>query len=123
MSTLSRLRVLAVPTDAAARCAKVAGGVVDPDMRVAPRSTMGKSAVLDCGATKHIFDSMKVYTEDDDGDHFGDNFDDSIPDLDSGSDSHEDDDPEACQVGLSGHPELYPGLRVDILTTYPVMIK
>ncbi|KAK3237922.1 hypothetical protein CYMTET_52034 [Cymbomonas tetramitiformis] len=116
-------RVLAVPTDAAARCAKVAGGVVDPDLRVAPRSTMGKSAVLDCGATKHIFDSMKVFTEDDDGDHFGDNFDDSIPDLDSGSDLHEDDDPEACQVGLSGHPELYPGLRVDILTTYPVMIE
>ncbi|KAK3266278.1 hypothetical protein CYMTET_25084 [Cymbomonas tetramitiformis] len=116
-------RVLAVPTDATARCAKVAGGVVDPDLRVAPRSTMDKSAVLDCGATKHIFDSMKVFTEDDDGDHFGDNFDDSIPDLDSGSDSHEDDDPEACQVGLSGHPELYPGLRVDILTTYPVMIK
>ncbi|KAK3288970.1 hypothetical protein CYMTET_3576 [Cymbomonas tetramitiformis] len=116
-------RVLAVPTDATARCAKVAGGVVDPDLRVAPRSTMDKSAVLDCGATKHIFDSMKVFTEDDDGDHFGDNFDDSIPDLDSGSDLHEDDDPEACQVGLSGHPELYPGLRVDILTTYPVMIK
>ncbi|KAK3278119.1 hypothetical protein CYMTET_13926 [Cymbomonas tetramitiformis] len=116
-------RVLAVPTDATARCAKVAGGVVDPDLRVAPRSTMDKSAVLDCGATKHIFDSMKVFTEDDDGDHFGDNFDDSIPDLDSGSDSHEDDDPEACQVGLSGHPELYPGLRVDILTTYHVMIK
>ncbi|KAK3275050.1 hypothetical protein CYMTET_16800 [Cymbomonas tetramitiformis] len=116
-------RVLAVPTDATACCAKVAGGVVDPDLRLAPRSTMDKSAVLDCGATKHIFDSMKVYTEDDDGDHFGDNFDDSIPDLDSGSDSHEDDDPEACQVGLSGHPELYPGLRVDILTTYPVMIK
>ncbi|KAK3242877.1 hypothetical protein CYMTET_47453 [Cymbomonas tetramitiformis] len=116
-------RVLAVPTDATARCAEVAGGVVDPDLRVAPRSTMDKSAVLDCGATKHIFDSMKVFTEDDDGDHFGDNFDDSIPDLDSGSDSHEDDDPEACQVGLSGHPELYPGLRVDILTSYPVMIK
>ncbi|KAK3252939.1 hypothetical protein CYMTET_37792 [Cymbomonas tetramitiformis] len=116
-------RVLAVPTDATARCAKVAGGVVDPDLRVAPRSTMDKSAVLDCGATKHIFDSMKVFTEDDDGDHFGDNFDDSIPDLDSDSDSHEDDDPEACQVGLSGHPELYPGLRVDILTTYPVIIK
>ncbi|KAK3272003.1 hypothetical protein CYMTET_19674 [Cymbomonas tetramitiformis] len=91
-------RVLAVPTDATARCAKVAGGVVDPDLRVAPRSTMDKSAVLDCGATKHIFDSMKVFTEDDDGDHFGDNFDDSIPDLDSGSDSHEDDDPEACQA-------------------------
>ncbi|KAK3276156.1 hypothetical protein CYMTET_15757 [Cymbomonas tetramitiformis] len=116
-------RVLAVPTDDTARCAKVAGGVVDPDLRVAPRSTMDKSAVLDCGATKHIFDSMKVFTEDDDGDHFGDNFDDSIPDLDSGSDSHEDDDPEACQVGLSGDPELYPGLRVDILTTYPVMVK
>ncbi|KAK3275253.1 hypothetical protein CYMTET_16611 [Cymbomonas tetramitiformis] len=116
-------RVLAVPTDATARCAKVAGGVVDPDLRVALRSTIDKSAVLDCGATKHIFDSMKVFTEDDDGNHFGDNFDDSIPDLDSGSDSHEDDDPEACQVGLSGHPELYPGLRVDILTTYPVMIK
>eukprot|EP00854_Cymbomonas_tetramitiformis_P025557 gene25557-biopygen26442 len=94
-------RVLAVPTDAAARCAKVAGGVVDPDLRVAPRSTMGKSAVLDCGATKRIFDSTKVFTEDDDGDHFGDNFDDSIPDLDSGSDSHEDDDPEAFQRGVN----------------------
>ncbi|KAK3245636.1 hypothetical protein CYMTET_24243 [Cymbomonas tetramitiformis] len=120
-------RVLAVPTDATARCAKVAGGVVDPDLRVALRSTIDKSAVLDCGATKHIFDSMKVFTEDDDGNHFGDNFDDnfddSIPDLDSGSDSHKDDDPEACQLGLSRHPELYLGLRVDILTTYPVMIK
>jgi len=27
---------------------------------------MGKSAVLDCGATKHIFDSMEVFNEDDD---------------------------------------------------------
>ncbi|KAK3240540.1 hypothetical protein CYMTET_49621 [Cymbomonas tetramitiformis] len=116
-------RVLAVPTDATARCAKVTGGVVDPDLRVALRSTIDKSAVLDCGATKHIFDSMKVFTEDDDGNHFGDNFDDSIPDLDSGSDSHKDDDPEACQLGLSRHPELHPGLRVDILTSYPVMIK
>ncbi|KAK3265205.1 hypothetical protein CYMTET_26098 [Cymbomonas tetramitiformis] len=95
---------------------------------------MGKSAVLDCGVTNHIFDSMKVFTEDDDGDHrgdlFGDNFDDSIPDLDSGSDSHEDDDPEACQaakLGVLFSPlptflEMRGSLRSDCASTAAVTV-